>query len=465
MKHLLLKIALPICLIAVLSGCRGAGQDITPPYSPLSTACTEDDVIKEFGTCDAPQENTAGGTIYNYDHNYLGYEGEISYSFLPSGKLYSIYWMCNVEVEEDMQTIRQTLTEAITEQGAKPSQEKDLENCWKIGDYMYSIMTVSVFNVNHLAVACVDTSEMDKMMASDSSGKAGTSVSAPAFSGTTYGLNETAVGDGFSLTVDSVDATPEFLNYNPADSGFTYFFASFELENTGTDPLSLGNLFTVYADGEECELIHFGDPYNSVECIATYTDLEPGRKAKNYLSATIPENWNEVHIICEDGTSFLFTTQDLGDISAVPAAQGNGSEATVCHVGDTITRNGIDIKLTRAVQTDYISYLSTMYYEPEPGNHYIVLFFDIKNNSNQSQQFDTNSIFDLYVNDYSSFFTGLSAEIDGIKPLNDQQYTDILPGKSMSGYEVVEAQDEKQKIELVGRQGTFEITPDQVTGL
>ena len=51
----------------------------------------------------------------------------------------------------------------------------------------------------------------------------------------------------------------------------------------------------------------------------------------------------------------------------------------------------------------------------------------------------------------------MSREVDDMEDLNDQDYKDILSGKSMSGYMVVKVPDGWNKVELQSRQGTFEI--------
>lgn len=67
---------------------------------------------------------------------------------------------------------------------------------------------------------------------SDSKGGLGTAVSNLLDPTTVYKKGETVNGKGYTLVIDSVDATPEFEDYTDADSGTEYFFASFELENT-----------------------------------------------------------------------------------------------------------------------------------------------------------------------------------------------------------------------------------------
>ena len=127
---------------------------------------------------------------------------------------------------------------------------------------------------------------------SDSKGGLGTAVSNLLDPTTVYKKGETVNGKGYTLVIDSVDATPEFEDYTDADSGTEYFFASFELENTSNTAIDLSDFFKISADGEECSFINFYDKYNGVDKIEWYTSLEAGRKAKNYFSAVVPEKWN-----------------------------------------------------------------------------------------------------------------------------------------------------------------------------
>ena len=279
-------------------------------------------------------------------------------------------------------------------------------------------------------------------------------------SGDMYKKGDTAEGKGFSITVDSLDATPEFLNYVDADAGCEFFFVSFELENTSEKPLETNTFFTIYADGAKCETILFYDPYDGVDWFDTYTDLEPGRKVKSYISATVPEAWNEIELECADGTAFSFARTDLGTMSATE----NSGEDAVYHVGETMTRNGMQITITSATQTDYIPDFGSFYYEPAEGNHYVILMMDVTNGSNVPQKFDVSNAFDVYTVDYSAQFTWfLGTDIEGYNDLNDQDSVNIVSGKSISGYKVLEVPDGWQKIELTSRQGTIEITPDVVT--
>ena len=253
-----------------------------------------------------------------------------------------------------------------------------------------------------------------------------------------------------------VASEPEFEDYTDADSGTEYFFASFELENTSNTAIDLSDFFKISADGEECSFINFYDKYNGVDKIEWYTSLEAGRKAKNYFSAVVPEKWNEIKISCPDNSVVSITHADLGTISA---GEESG-EDVVYHVGDTLTRNGMKITLTGARQTEYVSKDSYTYYEPDDGKVFVILFFDIKNASDQTQRFDALNTFDVFIDDYSDRFTSfLYTTVDDMEDLNDQDYKDILSGKSMSGYKVIEAPANWKKIELATRQGAFLIEP------
>ena len=123
-----------------------------------------------------------------------------------------------------------------------------------------------------------------------------------------------------------------------------------------------------------------------------------------------------------------------------------------------MTRNGMKITLTGARQTEYVSKDSYTYYEPADGKVFVILFFDIKNTSDQTQRFNALNTFDVFIDDYSDRFTSfLYTTVDDMEDLNDQDYKDILSGKSMSGYMVVKVPDGWNKVELQSRQGTFEI--------
>lgn len=308
--------------------------------------------------------------------------------------------------------------------------------------------------------ACSAGGDADNAISENSSVKVDVTV-LDGLAETNYHLGETAVSNNYKIQFNSVDATPEFEGYEDAEPGTEYFFASFELENISQNDLELDSLFTVTADGTECKLTRFYDSYNGVDWLDYYSTLSAGRKTQNYISAIVPEKWNEIQIDCSGGTLFTFAHSDLGSLSAPES----NNESQVYHVGDTITRNGLKVTLESVMQTDYIQGSSSWYYEPDEGKHFVVLFFDIKNITEQKQRFDIYSSFDVFIDDYTDNFTsaGSSTKINDLGCLSYMDYTDILSGKSMAGYQIVEASDGWQKIEIASRQGTFEITPDMVS--
>lgn len=152
--------------------------------------------------------------------------------------------------------------------------------------------------------------------------------------------------------------------------------------------------------------------------------------------------------------TFAFDHNDLDAMS-----RKNGSnESTIYYIGDTMYRNGLAITLSSAKLTDYVSYSAYSYFEPDPGEHFLILFFDITNTLNQPQKIKWLYNYDTYIDDYADSLTYfIGTEIDGVDSLYAQDGTAIPSGKSMSGYMVVKVPDGWNKVELQSRQGTFEI--------
>lgn len=442
------KVLIPIIVVAIfmllLVGCRGTSSN--PPFSKISFDSTEEDVISEYGECEDVQTDASGVKTYRYPCTYHDKDGVIFISFNADQKIENIFWHYTAQSEEEQSSLFNTLVDEYTRKFGEPDLVHDVGTVWDMEDIAVTIL--------HL-----DTSNLQVVFANNSNSSTSSSDDTINMVTTIYHKGDIAEGAGFKLAIDSVDATPEFSDYLEADEGKEYFFVSFDLENTSNASMDTTSFFKILADGEECQTIIFTDKYNGVDWFDTIGDLEAGRKVKNYISATVPEGWKEVQLVCADGSAFSFTRADLGDISST----GTSTMETVYHVGEAISKNGLEITMTKVVQTDYVPYLSTMYYEPSPGNHYIIMEFDVKNTAAQSQRYNALAAFDVYVDDYSGSFTGFFADYDGLQDLSDQNYTDILSGKSISGYQVIEAPDGWQKIELTSRQGTFEITPDAVT--
>lgn len=448
-----LFIAMAFALLLVACG----GSSTKPPFSEVALNCSEQEVISAYGECENLTVNEDGGNVYQYSCVYQEKEGNISINFASDGKVKNISWMYNPQSEDEYNALVNTITEDYTKAYGKPSLTNLAGSTWNLKNANVELFTIAIRNVYKVQI--VFNSSDNTNGGNDSVGIGTEGTEAPSAT-TIYHKGEIAQGDGFTLSVSSVDATPEFMNYFDADEGYEYFFVSFELENTSSEPLATGSFLTIYADGSKCNNISFYDPYDGVDWLDIYTDLDAGRKVKSYISAVVPEDWNEIELVCADGSAFSFAHTDLGTISAAE----NSGEDTSYHVGETLTRNGMQITLTSALQTDYVHDFSTYYYEPDAGNHFLILMFDIANGSSVPQRFNAFNAFDVYVDDYSSQFTGfLGTDIEGKQDVDDQDHIDILSGKSISGYKVLEVPDGWQKVELTSRQGTFEISPDAVT--
>lgn len=446
-KRVLFSLLVATIFILLLAACGGSSTK--PPFSNLSFDATEKDVVSKYGECDDLSVDDTGAKSYHYPCVYHSKPGVIFFYFSPEGKLENIFWHYTSQTEEEQSALLNSLVNEYTKKYGEPDLVHDLGTVWNMENMAVTIVHLNTTNLQ-IVFTVGGTNDGTVSENGDASNLMATSI---------YHKGDVVEGAGFKLTIDSVDATPVFGDYLEADEGEEYFFVSFELENISSEPLDSTSFFKILADGEECRTISFSDKYNGVDWFDTITDLEAGRKTKSYISATVPEGWKEVQLVCADGSAFSFTRADLGDISST----GTSTKETVYRVGESIPWNGMTITLTKVVQTDYVPYLSTMYYEPSAGNHYIIMEFDVKNTAAQPQRFNSLATFDVYIDDYSGSFTGFFADYDGMQALNDQSYTDISSGKSISGYQVVQAPDGWGKIELTSRQGTFEITPDVVT--
>lgn len=446
-KRVLFSLLMATIFILLLAACGGSSTK--PPFSEVSFDATEEEVVSKYGECDDLSIDDTGAKSYHYPCAYHDKEGVIFFDFSPDEKVECIFWHYTSQTEEEQSVLLESLVDEYTKKYGEPDLVHDMGTVWNMESMAVTIVHLNTTNLQ-VVFTTGGTSDSTVSEGSGTNDLVVTSI---------YHKGDVAEGAEFKLTIDSVDATPVFSNYLEADEGEEYFFVSFELENTSDEPLNTTSFFKILADGEECNKISFSDKYNGVDWLDTIADLEPGRKIKNYISATVPEKWQEVQLVCADGSAFSFTRADLGDISST----GTSTMENIYGVGETIFRNGLEITMTKVVQTDYVPYLSTMYYEPSPGNHYIIMEFDVKNTATQPQRYNALAAFEVYVDDYSESFTGFFADYDGLQDLNDQTYTDILSGKSISGYQVIEAPDGWQKIELTSRQGTFEITPDVVT--
>ena len=448
-----LALILTLALAVMLAACGGSG--VTPPYAKVALGNSESAITKAYGEPDTKDDNTKGGKAYTYPCTYLDAEGTVTIGTDEKGKVAYINWNYAADSEEEYNTLTEQIKADYTKQYGDPYFENEVGTIWKGKNFGILTNTINVLGIHTITICFSDgevQSASDAAASADSSKN--TAITDPADATALYKKGETVNGSGYTLTVDSVDSTPEFDGYADADSGKEYFFASFTLENTSSEDLEVDDFFKVFADDEECSFINFYDKYYDVDAISWYSPVAAGHKIKNYFSAVVPEKWNEIKILCSDGSEVVITHADLGSISSSESS----SEKTVYHIGDTLTRNGMKITLTSAQETDYVSKSSYTYYEPSDGKVFVILFFDIKNTSDITQRFNATSTFDVFIDDYSDRFTSFSfTEINNVQDLSDQNYQDILSGKSMSGYRVIEAPANWKKIELTSRQGTFEI--------
>lgn len=458
-KRVSLSLLMAIILAMILVGC--GGTTAKPPFSSVALDCSEEDVINEYGACEDIGVNDEGGNVYSYPCTYQEKDGEIYINFTSDGKIKNISWSYNPQSEDEYNALKSAITDEYTEKYGNPALTNEAGSAWNLNKFNVGLFAYALRGNYRVQVTFnppAENADSSEENSSATTNALDMSEDASAEETAIYYKGDKAQGAGFTLTVNSVDATPEFLDYNDADPEYEYFFISFELENTSNEPLDTNSFFKIYADGEKCDLIMFNDPYDGVDWFDTYTDLEAGRKVKNYISATVPQKWNNIKLVCDDGSTFSFGHSDLGRISA----DRNSNEEKVYHVGQAMRRNGMKITVKGAVQADYIPNGSSFYYEPAAGNHYVIIIFDIANVSSFTQQFNIATAFDVYVDDYASRFSWLTTEIAGYRDLSDQTYTDIARGKSLAGYKVIEVPDGWQKIEMVSRQGTYEITPDNV---
>ena len=448
---LIMTIALALSLFAC--GASEAGKD-TPPFSKVSLDCSEDDVVKAYGECSNISTNDQGGNVYTYLSDYKGKDGAVYISFGLDGKPISIQWISLPKTNDEYTELCNTLTSDLNKQygDAYFTNETAEATVWKDDSKAVTLFTINsndsyTVSVNYAAKSAEEIAEAFKT--DDANAAAELEAKSKV-----YRKGETAETANYKLTVDTVDATPEFEAYTPSDSSQEYFFVSFELENTSDEALATRSFLSIVVDGERASTRSTYEKYNGVDEFDEYSDLQAGRKTVAYISATIPVDWKEVQLITSDGVTFAFDHNDLDAMS-----RKNGSnESTIYYIGDTMYRNGLAITLSSAKLTDYVSYSAYSYFEPDPGKHFLILFFDITNTLNQPQKIKWLYNYDTFIDDYADSLTYfIGTEIDGVDSLYAQDGTAIPSGKSMSGYMVGKVPDGWNKVELQSRQGTFEI--------
>lgn len=438
-------------MLALLSACSGGSTTI--PFASVTLSAAKKDVVAAYGESSDTETATDGGETLNYKGEYQGKDGRLGFHFTQDGKIKTIFWSYNPEDRAEYDELLDAIKGDMAKDFGQPIVEEENRLEWKNSKTDINVFTLAIDGFGgHYSV---------NIVGSENNGEGGDAASAEV--GVPVGIAEYKVGDvaqgeTYTLTVDSVDATPEYGDYIASEKDQMFFLTSLELTNNGEAPVDVGDVLKFFADDEECKWTRLFENYNGVDQLDTYTSVEAGKKVKGYIAVVVPDKWNKVQLLCED-VAFTFTHADLGSISS----QNTAGETPTYTMGETLTRNGMKVTLTGAMQTDYIADGTYFYYEPDDGKHFVVMFFDIRNDSDQSQKFKVTAVFDPYVDDYSSRFTSfLSTKINNMEGLTYNDYTDILPGKSLQGYAVIEAPDGWTKIELTTRQGNFELTSDQV---
>lgn len=447
-----LSLLLATIMLLILTSC-GSGN-VKPPFSEVSLGDSEGTVLETYGQTPPSGTCNSGGNYYEYPCNYLNSDGKITINTNSEGTVCNLLWSSDALSADEFDSLVSEIKSSYTKKYGNPSFDSDVGAIWTKNNCVVSLDCVSYMNLNKINISFAKKS-------SGSGSSSSNSGSAVASSATAYKKGDTISATGYNLTITSVDSTPIFGDYVEADEGEEYFFFGFDLENTSEEEIDIGNFFTVSADNQKCSYISFGTTkYNDFQSASTLDSLAANRSMKRYLAATVPQDWKEIQILCPEGNAVSISREDLGSMSNNSSSSNSttSNKDTVYGVGDTITRNGLEITLTRAGTTNYVSDGSYSYYEPDDGNTFVILFFSIKNTSDQAQRFNATSVFDVFVDNYSDSFTGfLGTEIEGYDDLSDQSYTDIPKGKSIKGYKVIQAPENFKKIELISRQGTFVI--------
>lgn len=283
--------------------------------------------------------------------------------------------------------------------------------------------------------------------------------------------------EDLKFTLYSTESTAFVEDYDSAPYGEEYFFVALEVENNSDQSIEISSSdFAFYVDGTEAEQPSFStyryDDFYSLSLLDGL-QLEAGRKSAFYLVATVPESCDLVKLTYQGAHTFQISRKPSSSSSEsnLPASSSSGAADSAAtdtpptySVGETFSNSGFEITLTQAIQTDRLENSGFTYYAPDAGNHYVFFIFDIKNTSSTAAEFDYSSYFTAYTDDYSTMFVGFFAEtFNGYKDLNTLQYIDILPDKSLTGFCALEVPDGWGTIELIARNGTFVITPADVT--
>lgn len=164
----------------------------------------------------------------------------------------------------------------------------------------------------------------------------------------------------------------------------------------------------------------------------------------------------------------------IGDNSTVSVSDLNGANASddqpkeevkMATVGQNVSSEKWKISLLSAKLYDKIE---AKYHtdEPESGNKFLVLFFEVENISNEDDRF-INWHFESYIDGYSSEQASILNDPDGVGDLHG----DVASGKKLKGQICYEVPEGWQEVEVHYKEDSwssnpvklkFVVTPDKV---
>jgi len=124
------------------------------------------------------------------------------------------------------------------------------------------------------------------------------------------------------------------------------------------------------------------------------------------------------------------------------ASDNTDTTQTEFAVGDTVDLSGVQVTLESAEISNGVEY-----FEPADGKVYVVLIFDIVNNSSSDISVSSIASFEAYVDDASVNDTYLTDEDPAIQGLNTLDGS-VAVGKKIRGYIAYEVPENYQKLEV-----------------
>ena len=136
------------------------------------------------------------------------------------------------------------------------------------------------------------------------------------------------------------------------------------------------------------------------------------------------------------------TTTDGTQSTADTSQDNKEPEQTEFTVGDTVNLNDVEITLVNTVESSGNEYLT-----PDEGNEFLILEFEIANNSSKDINISSVANFEAYCDDYSlnQDILGLQApEVEGKNQLDGS----VAAGKKMNGVIAYQVPTGFQKFEI-----------------